>query len=131
MQLSKMTIVTSLFIFTNTLLFLSLYISNYHVPLFVLNITLAMAFFAVFVMNVLVKVRKRQLELLKQPFRIGSIAFALAGMSGASRSLILGLQTGIWEYWAMMINFAFFIVSVFMLWYNKFIERLLQDIKQK
>jgi hypothetical protein len=131
MRLTKMTIMASAFSITSVVLFMSLYMSHDHVPLLVLHLSLAMALFAVIVMHVLVKAQKHQLAQLKQPFRLGSIAFALAGVSGASRSMILGLLTGAWEYWAMMMNLLFFVIGVMVLWYNKFIERLLQDVKQK
>ena len=90
-----------------------------------------MAFFALAVMNFLIKARKSQLEQLKRPFRLGTIAFGFVGVSGASRSMVLGLQTGAWEYWVMMMNLLFFVAGVIVLWYNTFIEKLLEDIKEK
>ncbi|MBN1561988.1 hypothetical protein JW998_17175 [candidate division KSB1 bacterium] len=131
MNLAKMTILASAFSITSVILFTSLYMSDDHVPFLVLHLSLAMAFVAVIVMYILVKAQKRQLEQMKRPFGFGAITFALAGVSGASRTMVLGLLTGAWEYWAMMMNLLFFVASVMLLWYKKFIERLLQDVKQK
>ena len=62
---------------------------------------------------------------------LGTVAFALTGATGAGRSLYLGLITGAWEYWAMMTNLIFFVVGVLLLWYNRFIKKMLSDVKEK
>ncbi|MBN1465473.1 hypothetical protein JXA02_06915 [candidate division KSB1 bacterium] len=131
MKFAKMTILVSTFSMATFILFTSLHLSNDHVPTLVLNISLAMAFFAILVMHALVKAQRRQLALLEKPFRLGAIAFALAGAAAVLRSMSLGLSTGEWEHWAMMLNVLTFVVSVILLWHNTFIERLLQDVKQK
>ena len=62
MKISKMIILTSAFSITSLLLFLSLFGSDGYVPVLILNISLAMVFFALAVMNFLIKARKRQLQ---------------------------------------------------------------------
>jgi hypothetical protein len=131
MKLSAMTISSSIFSFISMMMFVSLFHSRIPVSPLIINISLALLFFAMAVMNVLVKVHKRRVGQLRQPVRLGSVVFGLTGLAGATRSMSLGLSTGAWEYWAIMTNMLFFVVSVLVLWYNKFIEKLLQDIKEK
>ncbi|MBN1482430.1 hypothetical protein EH223_10355 [candidate division KSB1 bacterium] len=96
-----------------------------------MSIAGALVFFAIAVMHILVRVHKRYIGQLRQSIQIGSVVFALTGVTGATRSMSLGFSTGAWEYWAIMTNLLFFVFGVLMLWYNKFIEKLLQDVREK
>lgn len=126
-----MTILTIMFSFISLVLFISLYQSRAIISTFIISLSGAMVFFAVAVMRALVKVHKRHIGQLQSPIRVGSVAFALTGVAGATRSVSLGLSTGAWEYWPIMTNMLFFVFGVLVLWYRKFIEKLLQDVKRK
>lgn len=131
MNLSKMKILTLSFVLVNVLLFLSLYRSHVHVSLLIMSISAAMVFFALAVMQILVRVHKRFIGQLRQPMHVGSVAFALTGVTGATQSMSLGISTGAWEYWALMTNFIYFVFGVLILWFNKFVEKLLQDVQER
>lgn len=82
-------------------------------------------------MTIIESVDKRHADQLKEPVLVGSVAFALTGATGAGRSLYLGIVTGAWEYWALMMNLAFFVIGVLLLWYNRFIKKMLSDVREK
>jgi hypothetical protein len=100
-------------------------------PVALLSLSGALVFFAIAVMTVIESVDKRHADRLKEPVYLGTVAFALTGATGAGRSLYLGIITGAWEYWAMMTNLIFFVLGVLFLWYNRFIKKMLSDVKEK
>lgn len=130
MKLSKLTILSFIFSTISIAMFLSLK-DIQHPPTAILSLSGALVFFAIAVMTIIESVDKRHAGQLKKPLRIGSVAFTLTGATGAGRSLYLGIITGAWEYWAQVMNTAFFVVGVLLLWYNHFITKLLSDVKEK
>jgi hypothetical protein len=131
MTFSRMKWLTIAFSVISLALFISLYQSHAFISTFIISLSGALVFFAVAVMRALVKVHKRHIGQLQHPIRVGSVAFALTGVAGATRSVSLGLSTGAWEYWVIMTNMLLFVFGVLMLWYRKFIQKLLQDVKGK
>lgn len=130
MKLSKLTILSFIFSSISIAMFLSLKNSQ-NPPTAILSLSAALVFFAMAVMSIIESVDKRHADQLKQPVQIGSVAFALTGAAGAGRSLYLGILTGAWEYWALVTNMVFFVVGVLLFWYNRFITKMLSDVKEK
>jgi len=130
MKFTKLTILSFIFSSISVAMFLSLRVTQ-HPPTGILSLSGALVFFAIAVMNVIDTIHKRNIGQLKGPFQVGSIAFALTGATGAGRSAYLGIITGAWEYWGLVVNLLFFVTGVLILWYNRFIQKLLQDIKEK
>ncbi len=131
MKISKLKILSILFSSISLVMFLSLRESQNQAPMIILSISGALVFFAIAVMNVIETVHKRHVGQLKGPFQVGSIAFALTGVTGAGRSAYLGILTGAWEYWALVMNLLLFVLGVLVLWYNRFIKKLLQDVRKR
>ena len=130
MKISRLTLLSLVFSSISIAMFLSLR-ESHHPPVALLSLSAALVFFAIAVMTVIESVDKRHANRLKEPVYLGTVAFALTGATGAGRSLYLGLITGAWEYWAIMTNLIFFVVGVLLLWYNRFIRKMLSDVKEK
>jgi len=130
MKFSKLTLLSLIFSSISVAMFLSLRETQYP-PTAILSLSGALVFFAIAVMNVIDIVHKRNIGHLKGPFQVGSIAFALTGATGAGRSAYLGIITGAWEYWGLVVNMLFFVLGVLILWYDQFLQKLLQDVKEK
>lgn len=128
MKISQLTWLSLIFSSISLAMFLLLR-DAHHPPLALLSLSAALVFFAIAVMTIIDAVDKRHAGQLREPIRVGSVAFALTGAAGAGRSLYLGIITGAWEYWAIMVNLLIFIVGVLVLWYNSFIKKLLADAK--